>query len=181
MKKSIVLIILLFTGLILTGCSSGVTGGATPTVNSATNGYPVPPVQVVQTAYPVGTTGTIPTVSALAMTQDPNMGSVKGTLLLKGKPVVDVMVYLGNIVTDDKGRELVAGYDRTSLMRGSTDENGNYIVHNVPAGRYGLILDLVTRAYLLDTPDGTQSVILTVKNGEITDVGTLDYTELPGL
>jgi hypothetical protein len=151
-----------------------------PTQGSNSNGYPAPTSEFVQTAYPAGMLQETPSELTPKITQDPNLGAVKGTLMLRGKFVTNVSIYLGALITDDEGRELVAGYDRTSLMRATTDENGDFIVYNVPEGRYGLILDLVTQAYLLDTPDGSQSVLFTVKNGETLDLGTLDYQELPG-
>lgn len=179
MKIRIGLVFVLLLGFILSGCnadSSKVTGSP-----DLATGYPAPAENLLQTAYPVGTLPLPSGKSAIATTQDPALGSVKGTLILKGKPVTNVAIYLGGLITDDQGRELVAGYDRTSLLRAYTDENGNFIIYNVPEGRYGLILDLVTQAYLLDTPDGTQSVLLTVKNGETTELGTLEYQELQGL
>lgn len=180
MKIRIALIFVLLTGLLLSSCNSD-SPNETASPDPASTGYPIATADLVQTAYPVGTASQSSGVSAIATTQDPNLGSVKGTLLLKGKPVVNVAVYLGGLITDDQGRELVAGYDRTSLMRAYTDENGNFTVYNVPEGRYGVILDLVTQAYLLDTPDGTQSVLISVTNGKITDLGTMEYQELPGL
>ncbi len=179
MKIRIALIIVLLLSMFLAGCNTG-TKATTPTINPA-SGYPAPTTEQVQTAYPAGTISQSPGKSAIATTQDPSLGAVKGTLLLKGEPVVNVAVYLGGLITDDQGRELVAGYDRTSLIRAYTDNNGNFTIYNVPEGRYGVILDLVTQAYLLDTPDGTQSILLTVKNGEATDLGKLEYQELPGL
>lgn len=180
MKIKIASIIVLVVCLALTGCGTGVKKTTTSQIPTL-SGYPATVAEVDQTAYPAGTMPEIASQNALSATQDLTLGAVQGILLLKGKPVVDVTIYLGNIVADDTGRELVAGYDRTSLMRASTDENGYFKVYNVPAGRYGLILDLVTQAYLMDTPDGTQSILLTVMNGKITDLGVLDYSVLPGL
>lgn len=164
----------------LAGCSSG-SVTQVPTMAPSSSGYPAPATDVVQTAYPAGTMPDVASGDALAATQDPNLGSVEGTLLIGGKPVANVTLYLGALVTDAQGRELVAGYDRASTLRATTDTEGHWKVYNVPEGRYGLILDIVSQAYLLDTPDGTQSVLLGVKNGETTQMGVLDYSELPGL
>ncbi len=181
MKNRIVLIATLLIAVFLSGCNTTNTYPPTVSTNSPATGYPLLVTEFVQTAYPSTTTSETVKVDTTSPTQDPNMGSVKGILLLKGKPVENVMIYLGGLVTDDKGRELVAGYDRSSSMRAYTDENGNFTVNNVPEGRYGLILDLVTQAYLMNMPDGDQSILLTVKKGETTDLGILDYQELPGL
>lgn len=180
MKLRKVILPVLILLIALAACSSG-SITKVPTLAPFEDGYPAPAIDVVQTAYPAGTTPEVVGGDALATTQDLNLGSVEGTLLLKGKPVANVTLYLGALVTDAQGRELVAGYDRTSSLRAMTDADGHWKVYNVPEGRYGLILDIVNQAYLLDTPDGTQSVLLGVKNGETTQMGEMDYSELSGL
>jgi len=142
--------------------------------------YPVTTIVSHQSSYPI-VTKTITSIEITQFaTQDPSLGTVKGVLLLNGEPLRDVTLYLGQIITDYQGRELVAGYDRTSLLRGNTNIKGEFTIYNVPVGRYGLILDLVTQAYLLDAPDGTQSILFSVGGSEITDLGVFDYKYLPG-
>lgn len=180
MRSILILFTLIILSLTTVGCGSGLRNYGIAT-SPDSEVYPNPLQKEKQTAYPFSIEGNPSSTDALDIAQNPNLGSVNGTLLLKGEPVVNISMYLGTIIADDSGRELVAGYDRTSLLRASTDENGIFIINNVPEGRYGLIVDLVTQAYLLDTPEGNQSIIFSVTNGRTTDLGILNYQELPGI
>jgi hypothetical protein len=181
MKNTVIILVIVFVFLGITGCDISRQQDNAPNYYQSDSGYPAQLSQDIPTGYPPDAIMPETPVAAVTITQLPTLGAVSGTIMLKGKPVTNVMVYLGNIVADDKGRELVAGYDRTSILRAATDGNGQFMIYNVPEGRYGLILDLVNQAYLLDTPDGTQSVLFSVAKGETTDLGVLDYSELPGL
>lgn len=167
--------------LCLLGCSTSTSNIANLKTQE---GYAYPAQsneEIIATSYPITGPSTEPSsLDALAVTQDVKLGLLTGTLLLNNNPLPDVPLYLGRLVTDDQGRELVAGYDRTSLLRGVTDENGKFVIMNIPEGRYGLILDIITQAYLLDTPDGSQSLLFSVTNGQTTDLGVLDYSKLSG-
>lgn len=166
--------------LITVGCK-GILSDSPLATSSFSEGYPTSVTNGNSTDDSFSNEDPLSNRNALDIAQDPNLGSVKGILLLRGEPVKNVSVYLGTIIADDSGRELVAGYDRTSLLRASTDDSGYFMIYNVPEGRYGLIVDLVTQAYLLDTPEGDQSIIFSVNRSKVTDLEILNYQELPGI
>jgi hypothetical protein len=128
------------------------------------NSYPAPP-QAEETS--------------IASTQDPNLAVVHGKLLLLGKPYTEGQVYLSEVIKDNQGTELVVGFDRTSIIRGGLDSQGNFLIPNVPPGRFGVVLDLVSDAYLLMAPGKEDSFIIDVSAGQNLDLGTLDYPNLP--
>ena len=80
---------------------------------------------------------------------------------------------------DDQGVERIASYDRASSPRAYVDPNGRFVFADIPAGKYGLILDIVIDAYLLHDPDNNDQFLFTVTNGETTELGELDYELLP--
>lgn len=163
----------------IAGCSS-IPSQASPTISpksTSNNGYPIT-AKTSNAAYPAQTVSS--NGSASSATSDANLGTVKGVMLLKNVPVKDVTLYLARIIKDSQGRELAAGYERDSTLRSYSDQNGNFEIVNVPAGRYGLILDLVSTAYLLHDPGDQGSLIFTIDAGKTTDLGSLNYQELSG-
>lgn len=124
-------------------------------------------------------THSVATVLDPTPTTDPRMGQIEGQMLVKGQPVTAGILYLSELIKDNTGRELVASFSRESRLRAYFDENGKFTFWNVPPGRYGVVYDLVSSAYLLMTIDGEASFIVTVTEGETLDLGILDYPNLP--
>jgi hypothetical protein len=149
----------------------------TQAVKITQEGYPAPQaVPDEANSYPVPTSseGLSPDP-----TQDPKLGIVHGKMLLLGKPYTEGQIYLSEVIKDNQGTELVVGFDRTSVIRGALDGSGSFAIKNVPPGRYGVVLDKVSNAFLLMKPGKDESFIIDVVEGQNLDLGTLDYPNLP--
>lgn len=110
-------------------------------------------------------------------------GAVTGALFLQTgdglQPVVDVKLAIGETLSDDEGTERIVAYDPSAAPVAYTDTGGRFRFEDVQAGRYGLVLDLVMGSFLL-YQEGTENAILfEITEGETTDLGNLNYTELP--
>ncbi len=110
-------------------------------------------------------------------------GTLTGVLLLRTEdglqPVADVKLALGETLSDDEGTEWVVAYDPSAAPVAYTDASGRFVFEALESGRYGLILDIVMSSFLL-YQDGTSSAILfDIADGETTDLGDLEYAELP--
>lgn len=158
-----------------------------PTNTLNEQAYPAPPLSG---AYPAPTSynpypepGTEPlspateSPTAIPQTPNPNLGVVKGSLLLVDQPVGRVILYLAEVVTSASGGRVVA-LDRTKSIRATTDEQGNFVFINVPPGVYGLVFDRIIDSYLLLMPAG-DDLIMTITANEQIDLGALNYDDLP--
>ena len=157
MKKLLILLMLLF----LNACT-------TPAPSVVTNPNPE-----TQKDYPA------PLTLVLTPTSDPQMGQLSGRLLMKGQPVTTGILYLGALIKDSNGTEIVASFSRESKVRSDVDQNGKFVFTNVPPGRYGMVYDLVTNAFLMKSPDRDESLIVNIKANESLDLGNLDYASFP--
>ena len=147
----------LFTVLLLLGCS------AAALESTRTDGEGV---------------STSPTPESRVVT-----GAVTGALFLQTgnglQPVVDVKLAIGETLSDDEGTERIVAYDPSAAPVAYTDASGRFKFEDVQAGRYGLILDMVMGSFLL-YQEGTENAILfDISEGETTNLGDLEYTELP--
>ena len=157
----------------------------TPTLNE--QAYPAPtfsgayPAPTSYNPYPEPGMGQLATATeaptAIPKTPDPNLGVVKGSLLLVDQPVARVILYLAEVVTSASGGRVVA-LDRTKSIRATTDEQGDFMFINVPPGAYGLVFDRIIDSYLLLTPAG-DDLIMTITTNEQIDLGALNYDDLP--
>lgn len=187
--REYILVTTLIVSVFLSSCDSAqsptIDTATTRTDNSGAFSYP-PPIQPTQVmpAYPdkEDTSGATPfstTTPLPTPTVDPNLGIVTGTLLVNGKPVYDVSLYLAGVIKDDQGRDSVASLDRANSPRAITDSKGNFTFYNVQAGKYGLILDTVLNVYLLHDPKTNIQIMIAIHDMEQSNLGELDYDELP--
>lgn len=113
----------------------------------------------------------------------PGTGQVVGTLQVKSQgnpePVKDTNLYLAATVKDAAGKEVYAGFDRVNSARAITDNQGHFVFQNVAPGNYGLVLDLVSTAFLLLKPDSSQAILINVVPEQQVDLGTLVYDQIP--
>jgi hypothetical protein len=183
------IIIYLLGIVIFSSCSPAPPVPFTPTPNPVGEitpeaGYPYPPPAVGhQPPYPVETTpaqAAVPTDPQEIVEQlQTGLGAVSGTLLINRQPRPAASLYLADVIQDDRGAEMVASYDPANSPRAFTDSSGNFLYVNIPPGRYGLVLDSVIASYLLHYPDRDEPILITITAGEVTDIGDLDYDDLP--
>lgn len=121
--------------------------------------------------------------SPVVPTPVPGMGSVRGALFVRENgvevPVRGALLFLAPTVRTAEGVEVAVGLDRTSAPYAHTDENGNFYFYNVPPGRYGLVFDLLSQAFLLNRPFDGGDLIITVTADQTTSLDRLVYDRLP--
>ncbi len=177
--------ILVFSVFLLMGCNRNVppaqpnTPVRTPAeVSPESTVSPLVAVSVLPTPTPV------PTIDLAAIQVTPDRGALVGVLLVRGtsgemRPVANTKLALGEILTDEDGNERIVGYDPAAAPSTITDENGAFVLEDVPPGRYGLVLDIVMSSFLLFDEGSGDPLFVEVTAGEITDVGVLEYEALP--
>jgi hypothetical protein len=170
--------------------------GNTPTTSppaaatTAPVAYPTPPTGV---PYPTAQQAVVPPYPNYPAQQQPytapatlqpsptfdaTMGNVTGKILLNGQPVV-ASLFLAKIGADAKGTELVASFSAGESPRVEIDPQGNFVFVNIPAGRYALVIYTGVSGFLATLPGKEEAVTMTVDAGKTTDLGTMDYKELP--
>lgn len=111
------------------------------------------------------------------------LGNVQGALFVRENgvevPVRGALLFLAPTIRTAAGVEVAVGLDRASAPYAQTDENGNFSFHNVSPGRYGLVLDLLSQAFLLNRPADGGDLIIVVTADQTTVVGRLVYDDLP--
>jgi hypothetical protein len=109
--------------------------------------------------------------------------SVGGILMLgdsnNKKPVGGAILYLGDTVADTSGQENLVAMDRVSSPRTITNDQGQFVFTDVPAGTYGLILDQISTSYILLQPGSSRAILIEVVEDQPTNLGELLFDELP--
>ena len=110
-------------------------------------------------------------------------GALTGVLLLRTEdglqPVADVKLAIGKTLSDDEGTERVVAYAPSTAPVTYTDASGRFMFEDLQSGRYGLILDIVMSSFLLYQEGTPNAILFDITDGEITDLGSLEYSELP--
>ena len=110
-------------------------------------------------------------------------GALTGVLLLQTedglKPVVDIKIAIGETLSDDEGAERVVAYEPSTAPVAYTDSTGRFVFEELQSGRYGLILDIVLKSFLLYKEGTPDAILFDITAGEVTDLGRLEYSELP--
>lgn len=167
------MVVLLVLAFLLVGCGTGSPSPAPPVNPLATDAAlsPLPAPTVAPSAVP----------SASPIVPSADKGVVTGTLLNKDQPYGPIFLYLGKVLTKDDGSPVMASIDKAMSPKTMTDTEGRFTFSDVPPGQYALAVDLVTSTIILHHPTQADDLLIEVKAGEITDLGTLAYTDLPPL
>lgn len=136
-----------------------------PDVYSLPEGYPAPNVE--------------PDIPTPTVTPDTTKGNIKGTLLRNNQGVPEAILYLAEIIKDDKGNDRLASFNPFESPSTTTNTEGVFIFPNVAPGKYQLVLYTVVNAYFLYYPGEKKEIIVTVKENQTIDVGKLNYDSLP--
>lgn len=193
MKKSSIswagwLLAALFISLFVSGCGSGAPPAPTPVIISGatpdpTGAYPVPPTGdpgSATTAYPGAA---VPQEEILAVPPNPardlppasaDTGVIGGALIRELSeegfmPLDPHELILAVIVNNDAGTPMFLRHDEDAL-RAETFPTGVFVFHDVPPGRYGLIIGLGITQFPVRTPDGSE-LLVDVTPGAVIDLG----------
>jgi hypothetical protein len=178
MKCTILFLVMCF--VFITGCTTAPVA-PTPLTDQPANtpeGYPLsvqstplatdypPPEQVTSSPEPTWTPAA-------------GLGIVTARILLNGNPVIDVRMYLADIIKNDEGQSISASVDPSASPQAYTDSNGVFTFINVKPGEYSLILNNALESYMIYKPNTQESFIIIVEPDAKVDLGELDYTDLP--
>lgn len=115
----------------------------------------------------------------------PGTGVVTGVLLVRSGqgavPVAGMIVAAANVLTNTEDADAVAAfrYSPQESPYVNTDDQGLFIIRDVPPGRYGLVLDLTMNSFILRKPGVNEDLVFTVEADQQVDLGTLLYDDLP--
>ncbi|RMF50088.1 MAG: hypothetical protein D6755_01625 [Anaerolineae bacterium] len=164
--KRILFYLTCVTLTLLSACGGGTAPAAEPTA------YPAPPRP---TEYIITT---LPTPKS-------DSGIITGYLLEnKANPTAPsstVLLALAKIIPGPDGQPMVARFNREEAPHTLTDVNGRFVFKDIPPGQYGLIVDRISDAFLLNDPDTGGDFIFTATAGEVLDLGNLVYDAIPGV
>jgi hypothetical protein len=131
-------------------------------------------------------TSTSQNVPTIEIKVNPETGFVTGTLEFitenDSKPVTNISLFLAEVLKDENGIPRVVSVNRADSPRAATDVKGQFVFSDIPPGEYGIVLDIVVKAYLLPEPGSDSDLVVKVEPGEIVDLGLLQYNAdiLPG-
>lgn len=170
--------VILVTVLLLLGCmgGNGDTGAAQSSRAAPADGVNAAEGGLTDSLSSESSTATLPGAAA-------GSGALTGVLLLRTEeglqPVADVKLAVGETLSDDEGTEWVVAYDPSAAPVAYTDDSGRFVFEGLASGRYGLILDIVMSSFLLYQEGTSSAILFDISDGETTDLGNLEYTELP--
>lgn len=170
MNKRLILVFILF----LFGVSACSTKGA-----NLPRTYPAPLTGSSNpTGYPVNSVEEIPAIPTV--TSDPQLGSVQGKILYKGKPLSSKLLYLAGVLKDtNSNMDIATTLDVNTAPRAVTNEDGSFEFFNIKPGHYGLILYEGTSTYLMLHPETNKAIIMDVLEKKNVDLGKMDFQDLP--
>jgi len=108
-----------------------------------------------------------------------DVGITTGTLLRidgdKQLPIAGARLYLGTLLKTADGVDAMVQLDRNTSPATTTNGLGQFLFVDLPPGRYGLMLDAIEGALLLNRPDDGTDLIIEVTGGQVNDLGELAY------
>lgn len=131
-------------------------------------------------------TGSEPTTNPTNVPQS-TPTTEQGTATLEGilyqkttegqKPYAGMKVFLGVLLKDTSGeKEVVARINQPTAPQGITDENGHFMIFNIPPGRYILAVLVPPQSILgLLHPDTGEDFIIELAAGQALNLGNLEY------
>lgn len=108
------------------------------------------------------------------------VGVVTGTIIGiredgKKKGIANAPLYLGDLLKNDQGVEMMGSLDKGTAPKVTADAQGNFIFADVPPGRYSFWLDTPQGALMLNAPNGKDNLIVEVTGGKKAELGDLVF------
>jgi hypothetical protein len=177
MKKiNLILIAVLF----LSGCTSEISQKTETPANVPSVGYPISTLSTtndVVNSYPVEITPTFEEV--IIPTADSTKGNVTFIVNYKDTPLANYSFFLADVLKGADGNEMATALDRVNSPHAVSNPDGKVVFYNVEPGRYGLMIIEGMNSYLLLNPFDGNSQIIEVSDNKTTDLGVLNYSDLP--
>lgn len=111
-----------------------------------------------------------------------NEAVLSGVLIFPGdenytrQPYRDLHLFLGVILTGNNGNASVARVNQNTAPFAITDVNGRFIFSGVEPGEYILVARLPpNNLVMLKDPDTGTDMLVTLRGGELKDLGLLNY------
>ena len=152
-------------------------------LTACTNEQPTPAAvtaaPVAQTPASAANTTTLQPAIVQTPASD-TVGTVTGRIIrLPSKaapePLAGAPLYLGTILKNPDGKDRLVELSKETAPKTMTDGQGRFVFTNIPAGRYGLMLDTPIGTLLLNHPDNGGDLIVEVTGGKVLDLGELKY------
>jgi hypothetical protein len=172
--KNLILLTSFLLSVVLAGCASATT---TPTQHLES---PVSPL-VVQQESPVATPLPGPVPSEMPQTedlpiptQDPQMGSIEGSIIMQGYPpgTFPATLYLGD-PTGSRPAGAYVALDVKTAIRGHVKSDGTFVFPNVPPGTYSLLAWTPAAAYVVSNPEDGNTWLIEISGNSPFDTGQI--------
>jgi hypothetical protein len=159
--------------LFITGCSSSVTVGQSPTYTTVIK-TGSPNLQETISPPESGPTAIIPTRTIPVPKKE--TGVVTGVLhsIPLGSAPPKVAIYLGEYMYLTPGPDYMLTIRQMGSSNATTDENGHFVIDNVPPGDYPLIAWTPFTSYVITAENGDKELIVHVEAGEVMDLGLIE-------
>ena len=200
--KKVLIIIWMILLLGLVACDTGNSGlnkGSTPTPNppiqieDSNEAYPIKPEgnnSSDPSSYPAPANEADEIQAAIVEATLPQFtlpsieppvgegGTIVGRLIdaTLGTPASNMTIIVGEQVFADNGVDYMLTVQENSSPRGITDEDGYFIVSELPAGVYSLVLFTPIGSKVLEELDGNEGALITLEGGEVMVVGDVRFS-----
>lgn len=168
--------------VLLAGCSNATSAVPNPMAsedsqNVISTAYPFTMGNSVSTAYPNSTSKGDFAAPTLAP-QDPTKASINGSIFLLSvnNTARNTSIYLTPALGEDKQPPhiLVGALPEKGDILGTTDENGNFKINNIPPGDYYLVIDFPDQKHLAQiSKDNTNPLLINLSSGQDVPLGNL--------
>jgi len=166
--KNLIFFMLFLLSIVLVSCASAT---PTDTLESPVSLSPL----AVQEESPVATPpppAPTPSGDLPIPTQDPQMGSIEGSITMQGYPpgTFPATLYLG----DPTGADPIGAYvslDIKTAVRGYVGSDGTYVFPNVPPGTHAIAVWTPSGAYIVPDPATGSTWLIEVSGNSHFDTG----------
>jgi len=90
-------------------------------------------------------------------------------------PLPNVRVFLGDVYVSEDGEGRIAGYSERTSPQSVTDDQGYFVIQNVPPGTYNVVVVRYLTPVFMNDHQTKESIVFTLEAGDVLDLGELHY------